>query len=205
MNILIGILLLVWGLGLMAFGLWVFYALLPLWYGMFGALAGFYIGSLITGGAAGWVGNVLAWTLAIAGAALFAGLSYKFEPYRRMIIGLLMGFSLGAALAALFGGGVFLTALFGGIGAVIFAILVPLYFDPMIIVGSSFSGAALVMDGALLILPFLAFLLDRSGAAPLGRFLPIVVYIVLGAAGMGWQFVNLRRWVGAAAPATANR
>ncbi len=50
MNILIGILLLVWGLGLMAFGLWVFYALLPLWYGMFGALAGFYIGSLITGG-----------------------------------------------------------------------------------------------------------------------------------------------------------
>ena len=86
----------------------------------------------------------------------------------------------------------------------IFAILVPLYFDPMIIVGSSFSGG-LVMDGALLILPFLAFLLDRSGAAPLGRFLPIVVYIVLGAAGMGWQFVNLRRWVGAAAPAPANR
>ncbi len=75
----------------------------------------------------------------------------------------------------------------------------------MIIVGSSSSGAALVMDGALLILPFLAFLLDRSGAAPLGRFLPIVVYIVLGAAGMGWQFVNLRRWVGAAAPAPANR
>ncbi len=73
----------------------------------------------------------------------------------------------------------------------------------MIIVGSSFSGAALVMDGALLILPFLAFLLDRSGAAP-GRFLPIVVYIVLGAA-MGWQFVNLRRWVGASQRRPANR
>lgn len=204
MNILIGILLVVWGLGLMAFGLWVFYALLPLWYGMFGAMAGFYIGSLITGGATGWVGNILAWTLAIVGAALFAGLSYRFEPYRRIIIGVLMGFSLGAAFAALFGGGVFLTALFGVVGAVIFAVLVPLYFDPMIIVGSSFSGAALVMDGVLLILPFLAFLVDRSGSASTGRFLPIVVYIVLGAVGMGWQLMNLKRWVSALPPAQAN-
>lgn len=196
MNILIGVLLVAWGLGLMAFGLWLFYALLPLWYGLFGAMAGFAIGAMITSG--GWVGNVLAWTLAILGAALFAGMSYKLEPYRRIVIGLLMGFSLGAALAGLFGGGVFFTALFGGIGAVIFAILVPLYFDPMIVVGSSFSGAALVMDGALLILPFLAFLLDRSGAATAGRFLPIVVYIVLGAVGMGWQLVNLKKWAGVA-------
>lgn len=206
MDILLGILLVVWGLGLMAFGLWLFYALLPLWYGMFGALLGFGVGNWITGSSSGWFGNVLTWTLAILGAALFAVLAYRLEPFRRILAGLLIGFGLGSLLAAFFGGGVFLTALFGGVGALIFAVLVPLFFDPMIVVGSSFSGAALVMDGALLILPFLGFLLDRVNAAGSGRILPIVVYIVLGALGLAWQLSNLKRWVQAATltPTTAS-
>lgn len=201
MDILFGVLLVVWGLALMAFGLWLFYALLPLWYGMFGALLGFVVGDWMTGD--GWFGGVLTWTLAILGAALFAVLAYRLEPFRRILAGLLMGFGLGSLLATLFGGGVFLTAMFGGVGALIFAVLVPLFFDPMIVVGSSFSGAALVMDGALLILPFLGFLLDRVNAAGSGRILPIVVYIVLGAVGLAWQLSNLRRWVQLGAGASA--
>jgi len=195
MNILLGILLVAWGLGLMAFGLWVFYALLPLWYGMFGGLLGFFIGTWITGGTTGWFGSILIWTLAVVGAALFAGLAYQLEPFRRVLAGLLMGFSLGSLLAILFGGGAFLTILFGGIGALIFAVLVPLFFDPMIIVGSAFSGAALLMDGIFLILPFLGFLVDRTNAANNGNFLAIVVYLALGVVGMVWQLSNLQRWV----------
>ncbi|MCL4857826.1 MAG: hypothetical protein KJZ93_00400 [Caldilineaceae bacterium] len=198
MNIFLGILLIVWGLGLMAFGLWLFYALLPVWYGLFGGLLGFFLGAWMTGGATGWAGSMLAWTLAIVGAALFAVLAYQLEPFRRILAGLLMGFSLGSLLALLFGGGAFFTFLFGGIGALIFAILVPLFFDPMIIVGSSFSGAALLMDGAYLLLPFLGFFLDRTNAANNGNILAIVVYIVLGAVGLGWQLSNLKRWVQAA-------
>ncbi len=73
----------------------------------------------------------------------------------------------------------------------------------MIIVGSSFSGAALVMDGAAHLTPFLAFPSGSSGAAtiPSDRRL----YRPGRKADMGWQFVNLRRWVGAAASASANR
>ncbi len=193
MNFLLGILLAVWGLGLMAFGLWLFYAFLPLWYGLFGGLLGWFLGSLLTGGSPnGWFGTLIIWVAAILGAAIFAGLAYQFEPFRRILIGLLMGFSLGALLAGFFGGGIFFTALFGGVGALIFAVLVPLFFDPMIIVGSSFSGAALVMDGVLLMLPFLGFALDRNSG---GQFLPIIVYIVLGAIGLAWQIANIGRWV----------
>ena len=195
MNILLGILLVVWGLGLMAYGLFVFYALLPLWYGMFGGLLGFFVGALITGSSNGWFGNMLTWILVIVGAALFAGLAYQLEPFRRVLAGLLMGFGLGSLLAAIFGGGVFLTILFGGVGALIYAVLVPLFFDPMIVVGSSFSGAALVMDGAFLLLPFLGFLLDRSNSSNNGNFLAIVVYVVLGMIGLGWQLSHLSRWV----------
>lgn len=195
MNILLGILLIVWGLGLMAMGLWIFYTLLPLWYGLFGALLGYFVGAWLTGSGNGWFGNVLSWTLAIGGAVLFAGLAYQLEPYRRVLAGLLMGFSLGSLVAGLFGGGTVFTLLFGGIGALIFAVLVPLFFDPMIVAGSSFSGAALIMDGAVLILPFLGFLLNRTNAANSGNFLPIVVYIVLGFVGLSWQLSHIKSWV----------
>lgn len=195
MNILLGILLVVWGIGLMAYGLWIFYALLPLWYGLFGGVLGFVVGSWLTGSGNGWFGNVLTWVFAIGGAAIFAGLAYQLEPFRRVLAGLLMGFSLGSLLAVIFGGGMFFTMLFGGVGALIFAVLVPLFFDPMIVVGSSFSGAALVMDGLFLILPFLGFLLDRTNSATNGNILAIVTYVVLGAIGLAWQMSNLRRWI----------
>lgn len=205
MNILLGILLIVWGVGLMAMGLWIFYTLLPLWYGLFGALLGFFVGSWLTGGGTGWFGSVLSWALAIGGAVLLAGLAYQLEPYRRVLAGLLMGFSLGSLVAALFGGGAFVTVLLGGIGALIFAVLVPIFFDPMIVAGSAFSGAALIMDGAFLILPFLGFLLDRTNAANSGKILPLVVYIVLGIVGLSWQLSHIKSWVHtqALAPAEA--
>lgn len=194
MNILLGILLIVWGVGLMAMGLWIFYTLLPLWYGLFGALLGFFVGAWLTGGGNGWFGSVLSWTFAIGGAALFAGLAYQLEPYRRVLAGLLMGFSLGSLVAALFGGGTILTILLGVIGALIFAVLVPVFFDPMIVAGSAFSGAALIMDGAFLILPFLGFLLNRNNAAYSGNFLPFVVYVVLGFVGLSWQLSHIKSW-----------
>jgi hypothetical protein len=195
MNILLGILLIVWGLGLMAFGLWLFYTLLPFWYGLFGAVVGFYIGAWITGSSTGWFASLVVWLFAIGGAVVFAGLSYGIEPIRRVLAGILIGFAFGALLAALFGGGTVLTIILGVIGAVIFAVLVPLFFDPLVVVGSAVSGAALVMDGLFLIIPSLGFLVDRANAANDGNFWAIVVWIVLAALGILWQWSNISRWV----------
>jgi hypothetical protein len=73
--------------------------------------------------------------------------------------------------------------------------LVPLFFDPFIIVVTAIGGAAMVMDGILKILPNLD-LVNRSTIST-GNWIALVVWIVLAAAGLGWQFANIRKWVNA--------
>lgn len=203
MNFLTGVLLIVWGITLMGFGLMLYYTLLPLWYGLFGALVGFFVGDWLMGGGSGWFGNLVIWLFAIGGAALFAFAAYQLEPYRHLLAGVLMGFAVGDLLATLFGGGMFITVLLGVIGALVFAVLVSSLFNPLLVAGSSIAGAALVMDGAYMILPFLGFFVDRTNAANDGNFWAIVTWIVLALIGFGWQWSNLNRWVHAEAYAPA--
>lgn len=203
MSILVGILLIVWGIALMGFGLMLYYTLLPLWYGLFGGLVGFFVGDWLMGGGNGWFGNLVVWLFAIGGAAIFALAAYQLEPYRHILAGILMGFAVGEMLALLFGGGAFLTVLLSVIGAVVFAALAVNLFNPLLVAGSSIAGAALVMDGVYLILPFLGFFVDRTNAANAGNFWAIVVWIVLALVGFGWQWNNLNRWVGAESYAPA--
>lgn len=195
MNILMGILLIVWGLALMGFGLMLYYSLLPLWYGLFGALVGFFVGDWLMGGGNGWFGSLVIWLFAIGGAAIFAFAAYQLHHLRHVLAGILMGFAVGEMLALPFGGGTFLTVLLGVIGAVVFAILAARFFNPLLIVGSSIAGAALIMDGVFMMMPSLGFLADRTNAANDGNFWAIVVWIVLALIGIGWQWSNISRWV----------
>ncbi len=195
MDILLAILLILWGIALMGFGLFLYYSLLPFWYGLFGAVVGVYVGVWITGSSTGWFANLLIWLFAFGGAVIFGGIAYGVEQVRRVLAGILIGFALGALLASLFGGGTILTVILGVIGAIVFAVLVPIYFDPLIVLGSAFAGAALVMDGIFQIIPSWGFLVDRTNAANDGNFWAIVVWIVLGLIGFGWQWSNLSRWV----------
>ena len=101
--------------------------------------------------------------LILGGLAIMAFgllLFYSIEPYRRILLGISgCGALFGLALSSVFNldgtGGVFFGIASAVIGGVIGAKIVPKYFDIFIIAATAFSGAALVMAGAHLLLPAL--------------------------------------------------
>ena len=184
-----GLLMVLTGLAIMAFGLFLFYAWLPLLYGLVGLDIGLLLGRWLTGD----VGAV-AIILGILGAVALGVASYALEPYRRVLLGVSGGVLLGLALAAMFGleggaGGFFgiiLAAILGVIGGFV----VPRFFDAFIVVASAISGATMVVAGTHFILPALG-LLDGTGGSILARLLTFI----LAAVGMGWQFSNITKWI----------
>jgi hypothetical protein len=189
MSVLGAILLALAGVAIMAFGIFLFYAWLPFFYGLFGLEIGLLLGQWLTGNI-GFVAIILG----IAGAVILFGAAYFLEPYRRILLGLSAGALVGLSLASVFGldhfvGG-FVGAVLALVGALTGGILVPRYFDAFVIVVSAFAGAAMVMAGAHWLFPGVG-LFDRTA----GGFLPTVVTFVLSAAGIGWQLKNLAAWV----------
>jgi hypothetical protein len=189
MSVLGAILLVLAGLAIMALGIFLFYAWLPLFYGLFGLEIGLLLGRWLTGD-----NGFVAIILGIVGAVILFGAAYFLEPYRRILLGLSAGALVGLSIASVFGldhviGGV-LGAVLALIGALTGGIIVPRYFDAFIIVASAFAGAAMVMVGIHWLFPAMG-LFDRSA----GGFLPTLLTLVLSAVGIGWQFKNLAAWV----------
>ena len=77
-----GILMIGTGFAIMAFGLFLFYAWLPLFYGLFGLEIGLLVGKSLTGTV-----GATAIILGIAVAIFFGAASYFLEPYRRILLG----------------------------------------------------------------------------------------------------------------------
>ena len=183
-----GVLLILCGLAIMAFGLFLFYAWLPILYGLFG----FEIGVLLGQWLSGEVGLV-AFMLGIVGAVALFCATYILEPYRRVLVGFSAGALITLSLAYLVGldhlmGGFVGTALVVA-GGLIGAIIVPRVFDSIVIGASAFGGATMAMAGAHLLLPSVG-LFDRvAGGLP-----PRLMTIVLTAIGIGWQFRNIEKW-----------
>lgn len=185
----IGILMAVTGLAIMSFGLFLFYAWLPVLYGIVGFDLGLLLGRSLTGTA-----GTTAIVTGVIGAILFAALSYFLEPYRRIMIGVFGGMLFGFTIAALFG----LDSLLGGFFGVVLAVVcgligglvVPLFFDAFIIGVSSFAGAVLLMTGANLLFPGLG-IFDRAA----GGLMPALITMILAGIGIGWQFSNLKKLV----------
>lgn len=188
MSLVIGLLMILTGLAIMAFGLFMFYAWLPLLY----ALVGFDVGLMLGRAFTGDVGTT-AIVLGIAGAFILGAASYILEPYRRILLGVSGGMLFGLSVAAAFG----LDGWFGGffgrmlalVCAVVGAMLVPRFFDLFVIGASAISGAAMVMTGANHILPSVGFF-DRAA----GGVLPAILTIVLAVAGVSWQRSNIAKW-----------
>ena len=147
--------------GIMGFGIFLFYAWLPFFYGLFGLEIGLLLGKSLTGEM-----GLLATRRRHVGAVILFAASYSLEPYRRILLGLSAGAAIGLSIASVFGLDHLARGLLGTIsavvGAVIGAMIVPRYFDTFIVVASAFGGAALVMAGAHLLFPGLE-LFDRSG------------------------------------------
>jgi hypothetical protein len=189
MSLLAGVLLIIVGLGVLGFGLFLFYGLLPLFYALAGLGIGLLLGEALTGNF-----GLIAIVLGILGAVILGGASYSLEPYRRILLGLSGGALVGLAIASWFGldglvGG-FFGAILGVVGGVIGAVVVLSFFDPFIIASSAIGGAIMVMTGAHLILPTVN-LFDRST----GGFWPTLITLILAVIGVGWQYSNITKWV----------
>jgi len=188
MSLSIGLLTILTGLAIMAFGLFMFYAWLPLLY----ALIGFDVGLLLGRAFTGDIGTA-AIVLGIAGALVLGAASYILEPYRRILLGVSGGILFGLAVAAAFGLDGWLGGFFGRILALVCGVvggfLVPRFFDFFVIGTSAFSGAAMVMTGANHILPSVE-LFDRAA----GGLLPALLTAVLAVAGVSWQYSNIAKW-----------
>ena len=184
-----GVLLILTGIAVLGFGLFLFYAWLPLLY----ALVGFDIGILIGRSLTGDVGT-LAVVLGIAGAVLLGAASYFLEPYRRILLGVSGGFLFGLSVAAaldldsLLGG--FLARLLAFACAMAGGILVPRFFNAFVVGASAISGAAIVMIGAHHLLPDVR-LFDIASREPL----PVMLLAALALAGAAWQTKNISGWV----------
>ena len=189
MSFTYGLLMLVTGVAIMTFGLFLFYAWLPVIYGLIGFDIGLLLGRSLTGDA-----GTIAIAIGIAGAVLLGVCSYALEPFRRMLLGISGGFLFGLSVAAAFS----LDGLLGGFFGVLLAIacgllgglIVSLFFDRFVIAASAISGAIVAMAGAHHLFPGVG-LFDRAG----GGLLPSLVTLVLALLGVFWQYRNIAKWV----------
>jgi hypothetical protein len=170
----------------MGFGLLLFYAWLPLLYGLFGLEIGLLLGRWLTGEV-----GVLAVTLGIAIAAAGAAAAYFLEPYRRALVGFMGGVVMVLALLSILGmdrliAG-FSATILATIGGIVGATIALRYFDVFIVIASAFGGAALIVTGAQLLLP--------TASEPSGSILPALLTVILATFGLRWQISNIASWV----------
>jgi len=189
MSFSLGVLFILCGLAIMAFGLFLFYAWLPILYGLFGLEIGLLLGQWLSGEA-----GLPAFILGIVGAVVLYCATYYLEPYRRVLVGFSGGALVTLSLAYLLGldrsiGGIVGTALVIA-GGLVGAIIVPQIFNSIIIAASAFGGATMIVAGAHLLLPGVGVFDRFAGGLP-----PRLITIVLTAIGIGWQFSNIERWV----------
>jgi hypothetical protein len=189
MSVVGGLLMILSGLAIMSFGLFLFYALLPFLYGLIGLDIGLLLGRWLTGDV-----GLIAIILGIVFAVILAVAAYSLEPFRRMLLGVSGGFLFGLSIAAVFGLDSWLGGSFGILLAIVCGVigglLVPYFFDLLVVVASAVGGASLVVAGAHLILPRVA-LFDHVA----GGFSPKLLTVILAVIGIGWQFSNIAKWV----------
>lgn len=95
MPFLAGIVFVVTGLAFMLFGLFLFYAFLPLLFAFIGFDIGVLFGRWLTGSI-----GLIAIVLGMVAAGILAVASYSLEPYRRIMLGSSSGVLVGLSLAA---------------------------------------------------------------------------------------------------------
>ena len=191
MILLHGALLIISGVATMALGLFLFYLFLPLFYFFFGLGVGYELGSFLTGTSSGEM-SLVGLIFACGGGVVFALGAYFLEPIRRILIGIGLGSLLGGLVANALG----LAGVFGIvimiIAAAIGAGLTLAVFDRFIIIASAFGGAGLAMDGTHQIFRSLD-IFDRATIVD-GAVAPAVIWMVLSAIAVVWQFMNIERW-----------
>jgi hypothetical protein len=183
MALSLAILLIAAGLGLLLFGLFLFYAWLPFLYALFGFEIGFLFGNRLFGhgGAAPVAAGI------ILGIVLAAA-TYVVEPYRRIVIGYLGGSLLALSLLGLdrARGGI-LGAVVAVCAGVPTALLTATYFDYFVIAATAYGGAALCVFAG-------QSLLSLFGASTVGSGTELLLNLALAAVGARFQLRHLHSW-----------
>ena len=192
MSLLGGMLMVLAGLAILSFGLFLFYAWLPLLYGLDRPRDRPAVGQMADGHRLSYCHHPWNWRCGTSRVVILRLSSH--------IDALLLGISggvlilIGLSIAALFGLDGWLGGFFGlvlaAVCGVIGGIIVPYFFNAFIVAASAVGGASMVMAGTHLILPNVG-LFDHAG----GGLLPRLLALLLAVVGMGWQLSNIAKWV----------
>ncbi len=193
-GILIGLLAIGIGAAWASYGLKAFTILLPIWAFFAGLLIGASLTVELLGD--GFFATVTSWVIALVTGVAFALLSYFIYYAAIVILGATAGYALGAGLLASFGMDGFLSVVVGIIAGVALAIAVLILAVPavLVVVVSAFSGAAAVVNGALILLGQVK--LDDVDAGLMEGLLKygvvaVVAWLVLAAAGIWYQWRDI--------------
>ena len=205
-EVVLGMVGIVVGTLVAAFGARGFFILLPLW----GAVAGFLLGAEIASEllGEGLLATVAGWALAIGMGAVFAVLAGVFWYMAVVILAGSVGFGIGTGLLVAIGvePGL-LTGLVGAVVAVVLIVLAILIDAPTLYIAvlSAFGGAAVAVAGAWLLLGEIE-IADLDSRGPLGALrdqpVALIAWAGLGALALGYQWLEMRRM---AAERTAKR
>lgn len=195
-GILIGLLAIGIGAAWATYGLKAFTILLPIWAFFAGLLIGASLTVELLGD--GFFATVTSWIIALVTGVAFALLSYFIYYAAIIILGATAGYALGAGLLASFGMDGFLSVIVGLIGGAILAIAVIVLAVPavLVVVVSAFSGAAAVVNGALILLGQVK--LDDVDAGLMEGLLKygivaVVAWLAIAAAGIWYQWRDIGR------------
>ena len=195
-GIIVGLLAILIGAAWATYGLKAFTILLPIWAFFIGLIAGANWGFEFLG--EGFLGSVTSWIIGLVLGVVLAALSYFFYYAAIALLGGTVGYTLTAGLLAAIGLDGFLSVVLGLIVGVLFAIAVIITAAPilLVIVLTAFSGAAAVVNGALILLGVIQLdSIDNGLMEGLMRYgaVSIIAWLVLAAAGVFYQLKDIGR------------
>lgn len=193
-GIIVGLLAIAIGAAWATYGLKAFTILLPIWAFFVGLLAGAAIVQELLGD--GFFATTTSWIAGIGLGIVFAVLSYFIYYIAVVLLGATIGYALGAGLLTAIGLDGFLATIVGLIGGAALAVIVLVLAVPalLVIVLTAFSGAAGVVNGALILLGQIDLGdVDAGLMEGLLKYgvVAIVAWLVLAAAGIWYQMRDI--------------
>lgn len=184
MDVLTGILYILLGIGLLGFGIFLFYLLLPVFYGFLGFGVGLIVADYLN------VEQSVGLIFGIIGAVIFVLLTWQLEMLRRILIGIGFGILLGAAVANALAVDNTARLIIVVVGAIIGAFIALAIFDGFIIAASSIAGANFVLAGLFIVTDDITF---RINDIATGETIALIIWAALAVLGIAWQLANLAR------------
>jgi hypothetical protein len=183
---LINILLLISGIPVLLFGLWLYYRQ-PLWFFcLVGLIAGFLTVcqlNLKRVSEAGWIelaGGVLV-------AVVFGGLSFVAKQYLQPICGYILSIGVGVSLGYTINEGIVILLVMVFLCFWLFLLLYGLYFSKMFILASAYIGSSAMIDGIFGLFPQFRWL-DRANLSLGEETFLIIILGLLATIGSIIQF-----------------